>query len=61
MSVGMSVSITFFMIVINTGFAKGFILRWVNGSLLGIVVAFPIALLLIPLVRKLVDKITSTN
>lgn len=46
------------MTLVNTGFDTGFFLRWIGSFSIGYVVAYPAALLAMPIARRIVDKIT---
>jgi hypothetical protein len=50
---------TFTMVSVTTGWTAGFLERFVNGWLIGFAVALPTSLLVFPLARKLVDRLTS--
>ena len=59
MTIALDSAITFTMISIYTGWPPGFLQRFVNGWLIGFVVALPISLLVIPLARRIVNRIVS--
>ena len=58
-SVVMSFIITFIITLVNTGLAASFWSMWIRGFLVGSAVSIPISLLAIPVVRRIVDKLTS--
>jgi hypothetical protein len=57
MSLGMFFSMSLFLTFMNVGF--DFFLRWLRAFLIGFIVNLPASLAIIPMVRKIVDKITS--
>lgn len=50
--------VTFFIVLLNTGFDAHFFYRWMKSYVVTIVIAFPTILLVAPLIRKFVDSIT---
>ena len=58
MSVSLSFFISLFLVAVKTGFGEGFLLLWTESFFLGVIVGFPISLLVIPIVRKIVDSLT---
>lgn len=55
----MSLSMSFFLTLINLGLSPAFLERWMCGFAIGFVVTFPVSLFAIPAVRKIVEKLTS--
>lgn len=58
MTLAMSFSMAFTMTAIMTGFTSGFFERFLGGFVIGFVVGVPTSLLVIPIVRRIVDKMT---
>lgn len=56
MTLVMSGTITF----INLGLVDGFIYIWIIAFLKGVIIAMPTAIAIVPVIRKIVDKICST-
>ncbi len=56
MTLALNTTMTFTMTTINTGWSAGFFQRFLNGGVLGFIVAFPTSILVIPLARSLVSK-----
>ena len=59
MTMALDSVMTFTMVSVTTGWTAGFLERFVNGWLIGFAVALPTTLLVIPLARKLVNRLTS--
>lgn len=59
MSLLMALCISFALTWINAGLSHLFVGRWLKGSVLGFIVGFPVSLLVIPAVKKIVDRMTS--
>jgi hypothetical protein len=59
MTVVLDSAMSFTMISINTGWTAGFLQRFANGWIIGFAVALPTSLLVIPLARKLVNRIVT--
>ena len=59
MTLALDSTMTFAMTSINTGWTAGFLQRFAKGWAIGFVVALPTSLLVIPLARKLVDRLVS--
>ena len=57
MSLGMSFSMSLTLTLANVGFA-GFLEKWPRAFIIGFVVSLPTSLIIIPIVRKIVDKLT---
>jgi len=57
MTIALDTTMTFAMTTINTGWTEGFFYRFISGWLIGFVVAFPTSLLVIPLARRIVDRL----
>ena len=58
MSITMSFSISFILTLINAGLISDFIFIWMRGFTIGFVVALPIALILVPIMRRVDDRLT---
>jgi hypothetical protein len=52
---------TFTMVSVQVGWSSDFAMRFLRGWLVGFAVALPTSLLAMPLIRKLVKKLTSEN
>jgi len=61
MALAMGFFMSLFLTWINTGFHKGFLLRWMKAFGVGICVAFPISLLIAPIAQRIVMLITKSN
>jgi len=59
MTLSMDTTMTFAMNTIMTGWTPGFPQRFLSGWAIGFLVGLPTSLLIIPLVRRLVDKLLS--
>ena len=59
MTVALDSTMAFTMTSINTGWIAGFLQRFVNGWIIGFAVALPTSLLVIPLARRLVNRIVT--
>ena len=59
MTLALDSTMTFTMTSINTGWTAGVFQRFANGWIIGFVVALPTSLLVIPLARRLVNRIVS--
>ena len=58
MSLLMSLCISFVLTWVNAGLDNLFVGRWLKGSVFGFIVGFPVSLLVIPSVKKIVDRMT---
>ena len=58
MSLTMSLSISFVLTLINAGLIINFFSVWMRGFAVGFIVALPIALVVIPIMKKVVDRLT---
>jgi uncharacterized protein YebE (UPF0316 family) len=58
MSIAMSFTMSLAMAIINLGFSPDFLIVWAFGFAIGVIVAFPTSLAVMPAVRKLVSKLT---
>jgi len=58
MSLGMSFSMSLVLTFVNLGFVPGFLEKWMRAFATGFVVSFPTSLVIIPLVRKIVNRLT---
>jgi len=43
--------------IINLGFVPDFLVRWLRAFSIGFAVSFPISLIMVPLVRRIVNKL----
>lgn len=57
MSVAMGFFMSFFLTWINTGLAGGFFIRWMKSFGIGVLVAFPISLIVAPVAQRIVYKL----
>lgn len=53
----MALFMSFALIGINTGFGAGFATRWLRAFLVGFAVSYPVALLVVPPIRRFVALI----
>ncbi len=58
MSLTMSLSISFVLTLINAGLIPDFLTVWMRGFTIGFIVALPIALIVVPIMQKVVDRLT---
>jgi len=58
-SVIMSLIITFILVLVNNGWTERFWEMWLRGFIVGSLVSIPISLVVIPLVKRMVDKLAS--
>ena len=58
MTLALVTTMTFVMTTINSGWDEEFIFRFLNGWVLGFVVAFPTSILATPIAKKLATKLT---
>jgi hypothetical protein len=54
----MSFSISFVLTLINAGLRSDFLFVWIRGFTIGFIVALPISLIVVPIMRRVVDRIT---
>ncbi|HOV13121.1 MAG TPA: DUF2798 domain-containing protein [Spirochaetota bacterium] len=54
----MTFVVVFVSTVINYGFSSDFIVRWMKGWGISFLVAFPTVLIIMPFIKRIVDKIT---
>jgi len=57
MTLALDTTMTFTMTTINIGWTKGFIHKFLNGWIIGFIIAFPTSLIVIPLARWVVSKL----
>jgi len=57
MSLGMSFAMSLTLTLINLGLVQDFPARWLQAFLIGFAVSFPTSLAIIPLVRRIVNKL----
>jgi len=57
MSLGMSFVMSMVLTIINLGFVPDFLAKWLRALLIGFAVGFPTSLVIIPLVRRIVNKL----
>jgi len=57
MSLGMSFAMSMVLTIINLGFVPDFLAKWFRAFLIGFAVSFPTSLVIIPLVRRIVNKL----
>ena len=58
-SVVMSLIITFILVLVNNGWTERFWEMWLRGFVVGSLVSIPISLIVIPAVKRMVDKVAS--
>ena len=56
MTLALDTTMTFTMTTINTGWTESFFHKFLNGWIIGFIVAFPTSLIVIPLARWVVSK-----
>ena len=54
----MSLIMSFVLTLINVGLVPHFLMIWLKSFGISFAVALPISLIIVPLIRKLLDKIT---
>jgi len=59
MGVFISLVMSFAMLAINVGFVSDFITFWLNSFIVGFIVATPIALVAVPIIGKIVKRLTA--
>ena len=52
----MSSFMSFFMILINVGFTKDFLIAWLGSTGIGLIISFPIVTISMPLIQKILQK-----
>ena len=57
-SIIMSLIMSFALTLINTGWVPHFFMIWLKSFGISFAVALPISLIIVPLIRKLLDRIT---
>ncbi|MGQ9538934.1 MAG: DUF2798 domain-containing protein [Candidatus Bathycorpusculaceae bacterium] len=57
MALGMSFATSLVLTLINLGLVPGFPLMWLRAFLIGFAVSFPTSLAVIPLVKRIVEKL----
>ncbi|MGD9238680.1 MAG: DUF2798 domain-containing protein [Desulfobacterales bacterium] len=55
-TIGMSLVMSFTMTAINVGFAEYFLYAWLRSWLVGLLVGFPTAAVIVPLAQKVVIR-----
>lgn len=58
LSLGMSFSMSLVLTLINLGFVPDFFEKWIRAFAIGFIVSFPTSMLIIPIVRRIVSKLT---
>jgi membrane protein implicated in regulation of membrane protease activity len=58
-SVGMSFFMSFALALVNVGLVPNFLTIWLVGYAVSFLVSLPISLILIPVIKKTVDKLTA--
>lgn len=58
-SIGMSSVMSLSMLLINFGVIDNFALIWLKSWLLSVIVAFPSAILIVPMAQKVASRMTS--
>jgi len=59
MSLGMSFTMSLALTIINLGFPPEFFEKWIRAFAIGYIVSFPTSLVIIPIVKKVVNKMTT--
>lgn len=59
MSVSMAFFISLILTYINIGFTPDFLQKWLRGFGVGFLVGLPVALVTFPIVKRVVEKLTS--
>ncbi|TQF70031.1 DUF2798 domain-containing protein [Pseudoalteromonas luteoviolacea] len=59
-SVGMSFVMSFTMLLINIGIVDNFIFLWLKAWLVSVTVAFPSAILIVPVAQKMANELINT-
>ena len=57
MTLVLDTSMTFIMTMVNNGWNDAFIHKFLNGWIIGFIVAFPTSILIIPFARRLAAKL----
>lgn len=57
-SIGMSFFMSFALVLVNVGLVPNFLGIWLVGYAVSFLVSLPISLFLIPIIKKIVDKLT---
>lgn len=55
-SVVMSLSMSCVMLLMNVGYVDNFFMVWMKSAVVGLMIAFPIASISIPLIQKFLNK-----
>lgn len=58
-SLGISLSISFFMTWFNQGIDRHFLSAWGQSFIMGYIIAVPSSMLFVPLVEKIMDRMTA--
>jgi len=61
MAIAMGFFVSFFLTWLNTGYTKGFFMRWMTAFGVGSCVAFPISLTIAPFAQKFVQMLTKED
>ncbi|MCF2859460.1 DUF2798 domain-containing protein [Pseudoalteromonas sp. SMS1] len=59
-SVGMSFVMSFTMLLVNIGIVDNFILLWLKAWLVSVTIAFPSAILIVPVAQKVANELINT-
>ncbi|NWG10933.1 DUF2798 domain-containing protein [Candidatus Bathyarchaeota archaeon] len=58
-SMGMSFAMSLVLTIVNLGFVPGFLQKWLSAFAVGFLVSVPASLIIIPVVRIIVGKLTT--
>lgn len=58
MSFMMALFMSFVMVAVNIGFPKLFFVMWIRGFGIGIVVALPLSFIVMPISKKIANRLT---
>ena len=61
MSSMMAFTMSFIMTFIHVGWVDNFLLIWLRGFAIGLIVAFPTSLVAVPLAKKIISKLNEEN
>jgi hypothetical protein len=55
---GMSLVMSFVMVLVNLGFSEEFLITWLRAWIIGLSVGFPTAVMIVPFARKIAMYLT---
>jgi len=59
MSLAMSFVMSFTLTLINLGYVPSFFEKWIRGFAISFIVALPTSLIIVPVAKRIVEKLTS--